>query len=216
MDMMSHDLMAQRKRMVERQLAVRGIDDARILAAFEEIPRHLFMPETIRHAAYKDRALEIGFGQTISQPFIVAYMIDLLGLTGTERILEVGTGSGYQAAILSRLAAEVHTIELIPDLAERAAHVLREIGVTNVFIHVGDGSQGWPEAAPYDAIIVAAAGPHVPHSLLEQLADHGRMIVPVGERGFQRLELWQREGESFVEETLIPVAFVPLRGEEGV
>lgn len=213
---MLQDFDVQRKRMIERQLRTRGVSDVRILAAFEEIPRHLFVPEKIRAAAYKDKALQIGFRQTISQPFIVAYMIELLELTGTERVLEVGTGSGYQAAILSRLAREVHTIELIPDLAERATQVLTEIGVTNVFVHVGDGSQGWPDAAPYNAIIVAAAGPGVPHSLLEQLADHGRMILPTGESGLQKLELWLREGESFVQETLIPVAFVPLRGEEGV
>jgi protein-L-isoaspartate(D-aspartate) O-methyltransferase len=213
---MSQDMISQRKRMVDRQLRRRGIRDARILAAFEEIPRHLFMPENMRPSAYEDRALQIGFGQTISQPYIVAYMIDLLDLSGSERVLEVGTGSGYQAAILSRLAREVHTIELIPDLAESAAQALAEIGAENVFVHVGDGSQGWPEAAPYDAIIVAAAGPRVPYSLLEQLADHGRMILPIGESGFQKLELWQREGESFVQEILIPVAFVPLHGEEGI
>jgi protein-L-isoaspartate(D-aspartate) O-methyltransferase len=210
------DFINQRKRMVERQLRARGITDARILAAFEAIPRHIFMPEKLRSSAYKDRAFRIGFGQTISQPYIVAYMIELLELTGTERVLEVGTGSGYQAAILSKLAREVHTIELIPDLAERAAQVLAEIGVTNVFIHIGDGSQGWAEAAQYDAIIVSAAGPRVPQSLLEQLANHGRMILPTGESGFQKLELWRREEESFVQETLLPVAFVPLRGKEGI
>jgi protein-L-isoaspartate(D-aspartate) O-methyltransferase len=213
---MLQNFINQRRRMVERQLRARGIGNARILAAFEAIPRHLFMTEKMRSSAYKDRALRIGFGQTISQPYIVAYMIQVLELTGTERVLEVGTGSGYQAAILSQLAREVHTIELIPELAERAAQVLAEIGVTNVFIHIGDGSLGWPEAAPYDAIIVAAAGPRVPHSLLEQLANHGRMILPTGESGFQKLELWQREEESFVQETLLPVAFVPLRGKEGI
>ncbi len=213
---MLQDFFHQRKQMVERQLCTRGIEDARILAAFEVIPRQLFMPEKIRHAAYQDRALRIGFGQTISQPYIVAYMIERLGLTGRERILDVGTGSGYQSAILSRLARAVHTIELIPDLAERAAQVLAGMGVTNVFIHIGDGSQGWTDAAPYDAIIVAAAGPRVPYSLLEQPADHGRMVLPVGEPGFQKLELWRREEDSFVQETLIRVAFVPLRGKEGV
>lgn len=213
---MLQDFSHQRKQMMDRQLRARDIEDARILTAFEEIPRHLFMPENMRPAAYEDRAIQIGFQQTISQPFIVAYMIDLLDLRGSERVLEVGTGSGYQAAILSRLAREVHTIELIPDLAERAAQVLAGIGVTNVFIHIGDGSQGWTNAAPYGAIIVAAAGPRVPYSLLEQLADHGRMILPVGEPGFQKLELWRREEDSFVQETLIPVAFVPLKGDEGV
>jgi protein-L-isoaspartate(D-aspartate) O-methyltransferase len=187
-----------------------------VLAAFELIPRHLFVPEESREWAYEDCPHPIGFKQTISQPFIVAYMTQLLELTGAERVLEVGTGSGYQAAILSNLAREVHTIELIPALADRAARTLADLGVTNVFIHTGDGSQGWTESAPYDAIIVTAAAPRVPKPLLDQLADHGRMILPVGESGFQELELWRRDGESFLHEPLVPVAFVPLRGKEGV
>ena len=202
--------------MVARQLWARGITDARVLAAFESTPRHLFVPEESRAEAYEDRPHLIGFKQTISQPFIVAYMTQLLELTGTERVLEVGTGSGYQAAILSCLAQEVHTIELIPVLANRAARTLAALGVTNVFVHVGDGSQGWIEAAPYDAIIVTAAAPRAPKSLLDQLADHGRMILPVGDIGFQELELWRREENSFSHETLLPVAFVPLRGKEGM
>jgi protein-L-isoaspartate(D-aspartate) O-methyltransferase len=143
-------------------------------------------------------------------------MTESLKLTGTERVLEVGTGSGYQAAILSRLAREVHTVELIPPLAERAKKILDELEITNVFVHVADGSQGWDEAAPYDAITVAAGGPRVPKSLLDQLADGGRMILPVGKLGAQYLEFWQREGEDFSKKTLFPVAFVPLKGEEGV
>jgi protein-L-isoaspartate(D-aspartate) O-methyltransferase len=213
---MSQDFFEERKRMVERQLRARGINDARVLVAFETVPRHLFMPEEIRDSAYEDYPHPIGHGQTISQPYIVAYMTQSLELTGTEHVLEVGTGSGYQAAILSRLVREVHTIELIPVLAKSAAHILADLGMTNVFIHIGDGSLGWSESAPYDAIMVTAAAPRVPQSLLNQLADHGRMILPVGERGFQVLELWTREGESFSQETLLPVAFVPLRGKEGV
>jgi len=205
----------ERKYMVERQLRTRGINNARVLAAFELIPRHLFVPEESREWAYEDCPHPIGFKQTISQPFIVAYMTQLLELTGAERVLEVGTGSGYQAAILSNLAREVHTIELIPALADRAARTLADLGVTNVFIHTGDGSQGWIESAPYDAIIVTAAAPHVPKPLLDQLTDHGRMILPVGGSGFQELELWQREGESFSYEPLLPVAFVLLRGKDG-
>jgi protein-L-isoaspartate(D-aspartate) O-methyltransferase len=143
-------------------------------------------------------------------------MTQSLGLTGTEHVLEVGTGSGYQAAILSCLVREVHTIELIPSLADRASHTLADLGVTNVFIHIGDGSQGWAESAPYDAIIVTAAAPRVPKSLLDQLADDGRMILPVGPSGYQELELWRRAGDSLSHETLLPVAFVPLRGKEGV
>ena len=204
-----------RNGMAERQLRARGINDLRVLAAFESIPRHLFVPEESRKWAYEDCPHRIGFGQTISQPFIVAYMTQALKLTGTERVLEVGTGSGYQAAILSRLAREVHTIELIPDLAERSARTLADLGMTNVFVHTGDGSKGWTESALYDAIIVTAAAPHVPKPLLDQLVNHGRMILPVGASGFQELELWQREGDTFSYKTLIPVAFVPLRGKEG-
>lgn len=213
---MSQEFYEERKRMVERQLRLRGINDARVLAAFEAIPRHLFVPAESREWAYGDCPHPIGFGQTISQPYIVAYMTQLLGLTGAEHVLEVGTGSGYQAAILSALALEVHTIELIPALAEGATRVFADLVITNVFIHIGDGSQGWTESAPYDAIIVSAAAPRVPKSLLNQLADHGCMILPVGGSGFQELELWRREGESFSHETLLSVAFVPLRGREGV
>ena len=213
---MLKEFLDERKRMVERQLHVRGINDPRVLAAFESIPRHLFVPEESRMWAYEDCPHQIGFGQTISQPYIVAYMTQSLGLTGTEHVLEVGMGSGYQAAIPSCLVREVHTIELIPSLADRASHTLADLGVTNVFIHIGDGSQGWAESAPYDAIIVTAAAPRVPKSLLDQLADDGRMILPVGPSGYQELELWRRAGDSLSHETLLPVAFVPLRGKEGV
>jgi len=213
---MEQDFVEKRKLMVQRQLMGRGIIDRRVLEAFASIPRQLFVPAEYRSSAYEDSPLPIGFNQTISQPFIVAYMTQALALTGAERVLEVGTGSGYQAAILSRLAAEVHTVELIPALAERAKRVLVELAITNVFVHVSDGSLGWDASAPYDAILVTAAGPRVPKSLLNQLADSGRMILPVGEVGDQVLELWQREGDSFSNETLLPVAFVPLRGREGV
>jgi protein-L-isoaspartate(D-aspartate) O-methyltransferase len=206
----------ERKQMVAYQLRARGIHDPRLLEAFEEVPRHLFVPEEAREWAYEDGPLLIGYDQTISQPYVVAYMIEALKLTGTERVLEVGTGSGYEAAILSRLVPEVHTIELIEPLAKRAAHALAAAGVDNVFTHTGDGSQGWAGCAPYDAIIVSAAAPHVPRSLLEQLASHGCMILPVNAGRHQRLELWRREGDSFSHETLIPVAFVPLRGREGM
>lgn len=213
---MEQDFAAERKLMVARQLRGHGISDRRVLEAFESVPRHLFVPEEYRHAAYEDGPLPIGFNQTISQPFIVAYMTQLLDLTGSERVLEVGTGSGYQAAVLSALTAEVHTIELIPALADRAKTVFEQLGLRNIFPHLGDGSLGWADSAPYDAILVTAAGPRVPKSLLNQLAEGGRMVLPVGERGDQVLELWRREGEQFTHETLLPVAFVPLRGKEGV
>lgn len=213
---MDQDFLAERKLMVSRQLIGGGIKNRRVLEAFTSIPRHLFVPEEYRSSAYKDSPLPIGFNQTISQPFIVAYMTQALELTGLERALEVGTGSGYQAAVLSQLVAEVHTVELIPTLAERAKQVLDELAITNIFVHVSDGSLGWDASAPYDAIIVTAAGPRVPRSLLNQLADGGRMILPVGEVGAQVLELWHREGDSFSSEALLPVAFVPLRGREGI
>lgn len=212
---MAQDFDQERRRMVTRSLHGHGILDARVLAAFEAVPRHLFVPEDVRKWAYENHPLPIGFEQTISQPFIAAYMTQALELCGAERILEVGTGSGYQAAILSHLAREVHTIELIPALAERAARVLSDLGAANVFVHLGDGSQGWAESAPYDAILVAAAAPGVPRGLLDQLADPGRMILPVGEPDCQVLEFWRRSAGTFSHETLLPVLFVPLRGRAG-
>lgn len=210
------DFREERKDMVERQLQGRGISNRLVLDAFEAVPRHLFVPDELQFRAYEDCPLPIGFRQTISQPFIVAYMLQMLGLTGVERVLEVGTGSGYQAAILSKLSREVHTIELIPSLADRAAKVLADLGMVNVHVHIGDGAMGWAEAAPYDAIVVSAAATHVPGSLLEQLNDPGRMILPVGGSGRQELELWTREGDTFRHETLLPVAFVPLRSRDGM
>ena len=209
------DFVVERHRMVEEQLRPRGIDDPRVLAVVESTPRHLFVPEESHPWAYADSALQIGFGQTISQPFVVALMTQALRLTGSERVLEVGAGSGYQAAILAQLAAEVHTVEFIPELAERATRTLAELGLTNVHVHSGDGSDGWPASAPYDAILVAAAAPHIPPPLLEQLAENGRMILPVGGHGYQNLELWRREPGAFEHEAIIPVCFVPLRGKHG-
>ncbi len=204
-----------RKRMVAEQIAARGVRDARVLWAMEEVPRHRFLPPEEQSWAYSDGPLPIGHGQTISQPYIVALMTELLALQGDERVLEIGTGSGYQAAILGKLAAEVHTVEIIPELAEGAQCILTELGLANVHVHIGDGSLGWPVAAPYDGILVAAAAPDVPRPLLEQLADGGRLVIPIGGRGFQELQLWKRRGERFRQERSISVAFVPLRGEYG-
>lgn len=204
-----------RQRMVREQIQGRGIHTPRLLAAFEAVPRHLFVPPEELAWAYADGPLPIGEGQTISQPYIVALMTDLLDLQPTDRVLEVGTGSGYQAAILGQLAAEVHTVEILPALARQAAERLARLGYTNVHVHVGDGSLGWPEAAPYDAILVAAAGPEIPPPLLEQLAEGGRLVAPVGGRFSQVLEIVERRGDEFIRRRDIPVAFVPLRGKHG-
>ena len=204
-----------RQRMVDEQLRDRGIVAPRVLQAMEETPRHLFVLPEHRHLAYADGPLPIGSGQTISQPYIVALMSQLLGLNGSEKVLEVGTGSGYQAAVLGRLARGVDTIERHPDLARHAALVLKDLGLDNVFVHVGDGSLGYPENAPYQAIIVTAAAPQVPPSLLDQLDDGGRLVIPVGGMGGQSLERWIRHGQHFEQEVLVPVAFVPLRGKLG-
>ena len=205
----------ERNRMVADQLKTRGIRDPRVISVFEITPRHLFVPEEERQWSYDDYPLPIGFNQTISQPYIVALMTQSLGLTGSERVLEVGTGSGYQAAILSQIAAEVYTIEIIPELADRARKIFADLGIGNIYTYIGDGSVGLKQHAPFDAIIVTAAAPRVPQSLLEQLDDGGRLIIPVGSRGYQELELWTRSGTTFTTHTIIPVAFVPLRGEQG-
>jgi len=204
-----------RKRMVEEQIAARGVLDPRLLAVMGSLPRHLFVPADDLAWAYADGPLPIGHGQTISQPYIVALMTELLQVESTDRVLEVGTGSGYQAAVLGQLAAEVHTVEMIPELAAQAARVLTDLGYINVYVHLGDGSLGWLEDAPYAGILVAAAAPSAPQPLLDQLADGGRLVVPVGSRGLQHLEVWNRTGNKFKRQDNLGVAFVPLRGEFG-
>lgn len=201
--------------MVRRQIERRGIHTARVLEAFRSVPRHRFLPAQDWPYAYDDCPLPIGLGQTISQPYIVALMSDLLQLHGDETVLEVGTGSGYQAAILGRLARQVHTIERHEMLADRAEKTLQALGLDNVCVHCGDGSLGWPAAAPYQGILVTAAAPAAPRPLLEQLDEGARLVLPVGSPGFQVLEVWQRFGESWKHEEIIPVAFVPLRGRYG-
>lgn len=212
---MERDWQALCDLMVKEQIERRGLVHPPLLAAMRSVPRHLFVPEDAREFAYSDGPFPIGHGQTISQPYIVALMTSLLNLQGGETVLEVGTGSGYQAAVLSYLARTVHTVERIPELAEQAARVLGELEIHNVHIHVGDGSLGWREAAPYDGILVAAAAPRAPQPLLEQLAKGGRLVIPVGSRAYQELQVWQRKGSTFSHETLIGVAFVPLRGAQG-
>lgn len=205
----------QRLQMVNKQILRRGLKNPRLLTAFESVPRHLFVPEDYRYAAYDDGPLPIGYSQTISQPYIVALMTDLLGLEGGECVLEIGTGSGYQAAILAMMTAEVHTVEYVPELAVKADKLIKELGLDNVHVHIGDGSLGWPETAPYSGILVAAAAPNAPRALLQQLEDGGRLVLPVGGRGMQNLEVWEKQGDEFHSKTEAAVAFVPLRGEQG-
>ena len=212
---MMDDFAAERHQMVELQINRRGLHEPRLIAAFEQVPRHCFVPEGVRYAAYDDMPLPIGYDQTISQPYIVALMTSLLELNGDERILELGTGSGYQAAILGNLAAEVHTLELVPELGEAADRLLRELGYTNVHVHIGDGSLGWSPAAPYPGIIAAAAAPEVPRPLLEQLAEGGRLVLPVADRQNQLLKVFTRRQNEYVERVVTSVAFVPMRGKYG-
>jgi protein-L-isoaspartate(D-aspartate) O-methyltransferase len=209
------DFEKARVEMVQHQLFERGIRDPRVLAAMGEVPRHQFVPEQFRHLAYSDGPLAIGENQTISQPYVVGFMTELLALEGEEQVLEIGTGSGYQAAVLARLAKSVFTIERYESLADRARASLQRAGAENVQVILGDGSAGLPETAPFDAIVVTAAAPGVPPALLKQLGDGGRLVVPVGGRRGQRLELIRRSGDRFSRKKLAPVAFVPLRGRYG-
>jgi protein-L-isoaspartate(D-aspartate) O-methyltransferase len=201
--------------MVAEQLAARGITDQRVLDAMSRVPRELFVDEHDRGRAYLDMPLRIGFGQTISQPYMVALIVQEAGVHEGDRVLDIGTGSGYQAAVLAELGAEVHTIERIPELAERARERLSRAGYENVTVHVGDGTLGLPEEAPFDAITVAAAAPDVPMSLYEQLVPGGRLVVPVGGPGGQRLEIVVRSPEGPAVRRSVPCRFVPLLGEEG-
>jgi protein-L-isoaspartate(D-aspartate) O-methyltransferase len=201
--------------MVDTQLAARGIRDRRVLGAMRRVPRERFVPPAVNDHAYADRALPIGAGQTISQPYIVAAMTEALGLARGDRVLEVGTGSGYQAAILAELANEVITIERRADLADEARERLRALGYQNVTVIVGDGSLGYAERAPYDAVLVAAAAPRVPDALRAQLAHGGRLIIPVGPHGQQVLTLVRRNGDDFHESARDGCIFVPLIGAGG-
>jgi len=201
----------ERRRMVRTQIEARGVTDARVLEALREVPRHLFVPEAVRDRAYEDGPLPIGHGQTISQPYIVAIMSELADLQPDERVLEIGTGCGYQAAVLSRLAREVYSIEIVEPLAESARARLGALGFDDVQVRHGDGYAGWPAKAPFDAIVVTAAPPSVPPALREQLAPDGRLVIPVGRRD-QQLQVHRRSGDGFEVETVFPVRFVPMTG----
>jgi protein-L-isoaspartate(D-aspartate) O-methyltransferase len=204
-----------RARMVREQIEARGVRDERTLEALRAVPRHMFLPPESRASAYADFPLPIGSSQTISQPYIVAYMTEALQLRGGEKVLEIGTGSGYQTAILACLVDRVYSVERIPALAEAARTRLSAMGIDRVEIHTGDGTLGLLEHAPYDAMLVTAGAPAVPAALLAQLAPDGRLLAPVGGRGVQALELWRREGDALNRKTLISVVFVPLIGEQG-
>jgi protein-L-isoaspartate(D-aspartate) O-methyltransferase len=209
------EYLAAREAMVERQLVARGISDRRVLRAMREVPRHLFVGDSVRREAYEDSPLTIGEGQTISQPYMVAIMTELLGLKGYERVLEIGTGSGYQASILSRVCHWVYTVERIRSLSDRAKLVTEEIGYTNITFVVGDGTLGFPEEAPYDGIIVTAGAPVIPHSLVEQLAMGGMLVIPVGDRFSQTLKRVIRTGSGTITENHTGCRFVDLIGKHG-
>lgn len=206
------DFKELREGMVRYQIEERGITDKGVLEAMRKVERHRFVPLSIQHLAYEDMPLPIGEGQTISQPYIVALMTEVLQLKGKEKVLEIGTGSGYQAAILAELAKEVYTIEILPGLANRAEELLKELGYKNIKVKCGDGYLGWAEFAPFDCIIVTCAPPEIPQSLIEQLKDGGSMVLPVGTE-FQKLKLLLKENGKVKEKDIIPVRFVPmLRG----
>jgi protein-L-isoaspartate(D-aspartate) O-methyltransferase len=209
------DYAEARKRMVAKQLANRGISDLRVLSAMEEVPRHLFVPEGLRREAYDDNPLPIGFGQTISQPYMVALMTELLALEGQERVLEIGTGCGYQAAVLSRLCGWVYTVEVISSLSRIARNVVAMCGYDNVSFKVADGTLGWPEEAPFDGIVVTAGAPDIPHTLVDQLAMGGRLVIPVGDRFSQTLKLATKKRTGLQIESHTGCRFVDLVGEYG-
>ena len=209
------DFEYKRKRMVESQIAARGIKDHKILAAFLDVPRHLFVDQALWGQAHEDHPVSIGQGQTISQPYMVALMTDAIGLTGTEKVLEIGTGSGYQTAILAKLSDWVFSVERLPELSKKAQGVLETLKIFNTNLLVGDGTKGWPEEAPYDVIIVTAGAPVAPEPLKLQLAEGGRLVVPVGDRRMQFLKRFTRKGNEIISEDLGGCRFVDLIGEHG-
>jgi protein-L-isoaspartate(D-aspartate) O-methyltransferase len=209
-----HELRGARRRLVEA-LQEGGIRDLAVLRAFDEVPRHIFVPTGMRHRAYEDSALPIGQGQTISQPSMHARYLELLRLTGNEKVLEIGTGSGYQTALLAHLASQVFTIERVAPLLERARDAIRQTGARNVSVLVGDGTLGWRDYGPYDAILVTAGAPEVPRPLAEQLAEGGRLLIPLGGREEQMLTLVTRRGEALETRDIAPARFVPLIGTFG-
>ena len=208
------DFAEQRSRMVARTIEARGVKDARVLEAMRRAPRHALVPEPIRGRAYEDNPLPIGFDQTISQPYIVAAMTEAAQLAPGEKVLEVGTGSGYQAIVLAEMGGlDIYSIEIVEPLAKRTHELLQQLGYDKIHLRIGDGYRGWPEAAPFDAIIVTAAPPEVPKPLVEQLAVGGRLVIPVGEAGDQQLKVITKDAKGTTSETLMDVRFVPMTGE---
>ncbi|QCS49294.1 protein-L-isoaspartate(D-aspartate) O-methyltransferase [Picosynechococcus sp. PCC 11901] len=210
-DFCADPTVALRQRMVKQQIIARGVNDPAVLAALQQVPRHRFVPDSLQNLAYADQPLTIGYGQTISQPYIVAYMTEAAHLTPSSKVLEIGTGCGYQAAILAEIAQEVFTVEVVPELAQQARDRLEKLGYKNIHYKIGDGYQGWPEFAPYDAILVTAAPDHRPQPLLQQLAVGGHLVIPVGTVG-QRLEVLHKTSTDLEMEKAIAVRFVPLQG----
>jgi protein-L-isoaspartate(D-aspartate) O-methyltransferase len=212
----SENYEALREQMVQRQIIARGVQDPRVLEAMRSVPRHLFVPKRYRASSYEDHPLPIGKGQTISQPYIVAYMTEALELTPDDRVLEIGTGSGYQAAVLAELVREVYSVEIIESLGNQAEKQLKERGYDNIWVKIGDGYKGWPEKAPFDAVIVTCAPEHVPQALVDQLREGGRLIIPVGgARGVQKLVRAVKYKGALKTDELLPVRFVPMvKGNE--
>jgi protein-L-isoaspartate(D-aspartate) O-methyltransferase len=207
------DFAAQRQRMVQQQLVTRGINDARVLGAMAKVPREEFVPPESRAASYEDGPLPIGNGQTISQPYIVAFMTEQLRPNPSDRVLEIGTGSGYQAAILAELVSDVYSIEIVEPLAKNAEATLQRLGYKNVHVKIGDGYKGWPEEGPFDAIIVTCAPDKVPQPLVDQLKDGGRMVIPVGDKFAQQLYLLEKKNGQLKQSATLPVRFVPMTSE---
>lgn len=212
---MTMNLSLERERMVKEQIVSRGIRDQKVLAAMKKIPRHLFVPDKWQALAYADRPLPIEMQQTISQPYIVALMTESLELSATDKVLEIGTGSGYQTAVLAEICKSVYSVELLPELMESARALLNRLGYRNIVAKLADGTFGWTEYQPYDAIIVTAGAPRLPRPLLDQLAEGGRLVIPVGDSQTQLLKKIVRRSDGFWEEQLLQCQFVPLRGEHG-
>jgi protein-L-isoaspartate(D-aspartate) O-methyltransferase len=209
------DFEYKRQRMVSDQIRARDVKDVGVLEAMRKVPRHLFVPQAVINQAYEDHPLAIGAGQTISQPYIVAYMTEILELENSDKVLEIGTGSGYQTAVLAEVCDSVYSIEIVGPLAEKASKTLKELGYKNIFIKKGDGYQGWEEHAPYSAIIVTCAPSSVPQALQDQLAEGGRMIIPVGEQYIQQLVLLEKHAGKITRKKVLPVRFVPMVNERG-